>query len=239
MGILLPSLGRVWSGNVRTRMTLDMQAISTALDAYKQDHGSYPAVLANNTGAQVLCRALVAPGVASTSTDHFQNKGDGQDGTGFRTRAGGKVYPPYLPADKFKLVKPDGAPGAPAKADIDVTNVALGDRYGKPILYYPANKQANPATNFVAATGYGAGAGKAYFNANDNIDRLNLANLRRLLGDRDANGAINGSESPAFAGAFLLWSAGPDETFGPRDPARAPGPDNRCDDVANFQRGEY
>ena len=36
-----------------------------------------------------------------------------------------------------------------------------------------------------------------------------------MLGDTNANGHIDGSEQPATTMAYLLWSAGPDEVFGP------------------------
>jgi prepilin-type N-terminal cleavage/methylation domain-containing protein len=254
IGLIFPSLGAVWKGSVRTRMAVDLQAISTALDAYKQDHGGYPPVHSAGTGAHQLCRALIAPAgndLTSANRDGYgkpRTAGDavGLDpNPGFRTRAGGKVYPPYLPPDKFKLVDPAN----PRNPTPDLYTAVIGDRYGNPILYYPALTSANIHSpgGYVAAYSYGAPGNRPMFNANDNNNKLTAEQLRRLLGDKSpgaGDGGINvpgnpPDETPAYTGPFILWSAGSDEVYGLKDPSRPQSSNNRCDDVANFPRTDY
>ena len=250
IGLIFPSLGAVWKGGVRSRMHADLMAIGTALDAYKQDWGDYPRVYLDNKGPEVLTRALIGPGNFGT---------DGLDGPGWRARAGGKVQQPYLAADKFKLVDP----ASPRSPNPNLNIAVLADRYSMPILYYPANLSANIRTpnGFIATarasqTGAAAAGDRPMFNANDNamlsptvgmpIDKLKL-----LMGDWASSGSadtltstskdgkIDPDESARFTGPFLLLSAGPDEQYGFSRTDRMPGPANRCDDVANFQRTEY
>jgi hypothetical protein len=201
-------------------------------------------VYANNKGQEVLTRALIGPGDELT---------DGHAGPGWKARRGGKLQPAYLPADKFKLVDPTN----PRMPNPPLNTAVVGDRYSMPILYYPANPggNVNAASGYVAAAPYASQTEAAVdratpmFNANDNIGRLPELHLRRLLGDKTpspGDGGINvppvdpaNVEAAAFTGPYLLWSAGPDETYGLRDPNQLPGPGNRSDDVANFQRTEY
>jgi type II secretory pathway pseudopilin PulG len=230
IGLIFPSLGAVWKGSVRSRMHADLMAIGTALDAYKQDWGSYPGVFAADRGSAVLTAALIGP------ADETR---DGHRGPGWRSRAGAKVQQPYLQAERFKLVDPAN----PRLPNPDLNVAVIGDRYSNPILYYPAN----PAANIAAAEGYAfavlhTATIRPKFNENDNVARLPAGHLRRLLGDKNGDGAISGAgESAEYTGPFLLWSAGPDEQYGftTPPPLRPPAPNNRCDDVANFQRTEY
>src|SRR5687768_3834571 len=69
-GILLPSVMRAYNSSARAAQAADLQAIATALEAYKQDHRDYPRVLGAPTnpddykgykGAAVLCQALIGP----------------------------------------------------------------------------------------------------------------------------------------------------------------------------------
>ena len=69
-GILLPTVVSALRQSEASRTRADFQAISTGLDAYKQDFGTYPPVDRANTGSAVLVRALVAP------------FGDGKDAAG-------------------------------------------------------------------------------------------------------------------------------------------------------------
>src|SRR4051794_26541730 len=69
VGMLMPSLNRAWKSAVRSSLANDLQAIATALEAYRQDFGDYPRVVKDTsltdpppanrpnpmTGAQVLC----------------------------------------------------------------------------------------------------------------------------------------------------------------------------------------
>ncbi len=84
------------------------------------------------------------------------------------------------------------------------------------------------------------------FNSADNVNVLKTQNLQSMLGDLDQNGKIDpGNATPetaVFVGNYLLWSAGPDENFGPTTAYTAANPPSSrspCDDVANFERGQY
>jgi len=225
MAILLPSVGRAWKIGQRTRMELDIATISQALDIYKQDHGDYPRVYVARYGAWALGRALIGP-----------EDNDGNAGPGFRTKAPvngvpqGRVYGPYLDPAKWKISP----------------SFELLDRYGlQPILYYPANKQSNinQPNGFVAQGDYPSATGTRRlprFNFDDNAGYLAGKTLQVMMGDTNQNGQIDTTEQPAFDGDYLLWSAGPDLTFGPTaDPNKPVSPKNKCDDVANFKRSEY
>src|SRR5438045_609121 len=43
-GILLPAITKAWKKAARTAMANDLQAVASALEAYKQDFGDYPRV---------------------------------------------------------------------------------------------------------------------------------------------------------------------------------------------------
>jgi prepilin-type N-terminal cleavage/methylation domain-containing protein len=240
--LIFPSLSAVWKGSVRTRMTADLQAIGTALEAYRQDHSDYPRIYAAGTGAHQLCRALIAPAgndpVKGPLVDGYGAKRTPTDAIGldpspgFRTRPGGKVYPPYLPADKFKLVDP----ASPRNPNPDVYTAVIGDRYSNPILYYPGNKLAAidklPSSTPTERGGYAAvgdytpqsatstGGIKPMFNANDNVNvnpsgtpirGMPVAKLQILLGEYTVdnsggfvpNTSKNGRIDPGENPAFL------------------------------------
>lgn len=57
-GVLVPMIGRSMRQAKRTRTAADMQAIATALEAFKADHGDYPRVGYPNAGAGTLGRFL-------------------------------------------------------------------------------------------------------------------------------------------------------------------------------------
>jgi len=247
IGIIAPAINKAYTASVRTRMADDIQAIVIALEAYKSQHGDIPRTSPsgetpkadnNNpavrliSGAQILCRAMIGPGPQGQ---------DGADGPGFRTMAAiggvtqGQVYGPYLPPDRFKMVAYPGG-GQPAT---DYVNAAIGDRNGKPILYYPGLTNANPrnANSYVAAASYGAGPTKPMFNGNDNVDAMSILKLQHLLGDISApRGQINGSEQPEFVGEYILLGGGPDQLYGPLNTTDPIGPKNPCDDVTNYPR---
>ena len=79
--------------------------------------------------------------------------------------------------------------------------------------------------------------------ANQRPDVPNV--LALMLGDINMDGKIASPEEPAYEGAYILWSAGPDETFGPPMglPKTSPAPTyqdwvnaaNKSDDVMNFR----
>jgi type II secretory pathway pseudopilin PulG len=247
IGLLLPMGLRAFRQADRARVASELQAIGSALEAYKQDHGFYPdpgadPSVANGSmrGANTLCRALIAPGRAGL---------DGADGPGFQARPGGKVWPAYLSQGQFKVGNLN------ANATIDFTTIALSDyqqvfildRFNKPVLYYRAQGNPNIRTSkgFVAANSAGV---RALYDSSQNVTFLTEANLRAMLGDIsgggpvDANspvapdGMINGTETAAFSGPYILWSAGPNETYGP-DPGDTGNTSaiERCDDVTNFR----
>jgi len=250
---------RAYAKAERARVALELQAIGSALENYKQDHGSYPdpgadpnlpsSTTAPMRGANVLCRALIAPGTALL---------DGADGPGFRTRPGSKVWSAYLPADQFKIGDRNGA-GA-----IDFSNMVLDtynqvfilDRFKKPILYYRAQGNASnirSANGFVANNPSGGVGAKPYYDSTQNAIFLSQLGLRAMLGDVSngspltpfsaisPNGMIDAGETAVYSGPYLLWSAGPDEKYGP-------SPDDagnssvlekvdieKCDDITNFR----
>lgn len=61
-GILLPTLGTAIRAGKRAAIAGQIQSISVALEQYKQEYNDYPRVTVANTGAAVLCKALMSPG---------------------------------------------------------------------------------------------------------------------------------------------------------------------------------
>lgn len=243
LSIATPMISRAWRNGDRARTSADLQAIATALEAYRQDHGDYPEVPPPTSGspleyqgAVTLCRALIGP------ADAAPPNGDGADGPGFRTRGkSGRVYGPYLKPESFSLGNPSTSTTAGTGPDRRPF-FAILDRYNKPILYYRAIGKPNIrlAKGFVWVTA--PPADKPMYNAHDNraVSRLILS---PILGDLNANGMIDGNESPAHEGPFVLWSGGPDETFGVNASAAPPvtGPVDakdleKCDDITNFRQ---
>lgn len=217
MGILLPAINRAYNESVRTKMALDIQAISIALEAYRQDHGDIPRpspsgaavtrsgngalpTAAGWDGAVILCRALLGPG-------NEANDGAGDPanptlpGPGFRTLPPSvtttKVQGPYLSVDRFKLVRPTTAFLAPNPAvPAELNNACLADRNGRPILYYPAIKTADvTSTNgYVAGFNWPSTTIRSMFNSTDNSGVYSVGKLRMLLGDSESdNGAFTGN----------------------------------------------
>lgn len=64
-GILIATLGKAMRSGKRAAIAGQIQAISVALEQYKQEYNDYPRVTVANTGAAVLCKALMAPGPAA------------------------------------------------------------------------------------------------------------------------------------------------------------------------------
>lgn len=285
IGILVPTISVALKKGKRATAAAQLQLIGTALEAYKGDFGDYPRVtdfpalvLAADdnrvlNGAKVLAKALIGPGAENpTGAPPFVNGEDGSDGPGFRIRrlrgpgpdgvAGnaddrlnGKVWGPYLPADKFKLRDPDD----PTNASASPARAAMLDGNDKPILYFPARTpkpDVRVATNFadraeaslfdlndatVGASPPATPVAATYFRHTPETDDVTaMARFRSMLGDANANGRIDGTETPATDGPFLLWMAGGDGQFGPDVAATAspfaPTRDElkACDDVTNF-----
>jgi prepilin-type N-terminal cleavage/methylation domain-containing protein len=169
VGILVPLVTKSIGKAHRVRLQQDLQTISNALEAYKSDFGDYPrpeyggaAFSATDTarpnpptGAEILCRALIGPAPAvdtydTTPTSVIPTQ-DGADGPGFRLRSNqGRVYGPYLAADKFKVyslyASGNGVPGeassnqplAEAGGTFYPLDAVIADIDGNPILYFPA-----------------------------------------------------------------------------------------------------
>lgn len=230
-GLVLPVLVKSHKAANRTRDQADMQAIATAINAYHQEFGDYPRPTDVNPyrGAVILCRAILGPSPESS---------DGADGFGFRVRNDAvnqiksKVSGPYLQPDKWKIGFLTGT---------DWNQVVMLDRYKSPILYYVA---AAGSRNLVLPNAYAATAtppaqspGITTFNFYDNSTLMtDLNRFRQMLGDVDLDGALRAGEK-GISAPFVLWSAGPNETFGPAiDPLTQSVPDRQtsaeeCDDV--------
>ncbi len=216
VGVLVPAVIKAYKGGANARIAGDMQSIAMGLEAYKQDFGDYPRSDSATSGAQILCKALVAPSAASV---------DGADGNGFRLRAGGqgRIYGPYIPVDKFK---------------IDSINFWILDSNGNPILYYPLNRTKPDITTGANYVGTGT---SAWVRSDDNT-QIPEEKLRMMLGDSNSNGSIDGGETAASIIGYLLYSAGPDGLFGPLNvTAASPAGDikkavSKCDDYLNVQK---
>lgn len=227
VGILTPMGMRAYRNSEISRIKMDLQAISAALEAYKQDHNSYPRNIDYTAdpsgdeyrGARLLAWALIGPGDAAV---------DGAEGPGFRTRRmdgtpQGRVYGPYLNIDSFILTS------EPDNPDAGITTVApvMLDKMRQPILYFPASGNKNL---FVGAS---ETPPFPYYNYADNSAAASdLERFAAMLGDQNGDGRIAGNESARTTLPFLLWCAGPDGEFGP---AGTTAQDvDACDDITNF-----
>lgn len=259
IGIAAPMLVRSLTQAKRLRAASDLQAIASALEAYRQDFGDYPRIGAypggltgTPTGAEVLCWALIAPASASL---------DGLDGPGFRVRldAGGqptgRKFGPYLQTESFRIGDP-GYPGDVRYPDNPIVSgpslvpqkLVLLDTFNRPVLYFPGNAAAknfaNPDSYIKVSSPSAAVLSRydAYDNAiylrrgSESDDSQAVMRIAAMLGDTNADGAIDtaSGERAITAEPYLLWSAGPDGLFG----TASGTPDNaelqKADDVTNF-----
>lgn len=269
ISILLPAISKAYNEARRNSDAADLAAISQALDAYRNDFGNYPqvdAAMASNTnnpyrGASILCWALVAPGPQGNPSGNAFGTADGYGdptgqqanlpGPGFRVRGTqGTVHQSYLNLDRFKLAMVSGGIASisvPANGAFDDAHAVILDRFGQPILYFPANRAAVVTSSMNSYVGQGTYTGgttpvnpatSPRYNTNDApINQLfsyNLggtftplqAMLRLMPGvSTQANGSVMQTLDPSGAvnANFLLWSAGPDGKFGGDD------------DVTNFR----
>lgn len=264
VAILLPAVNKAYKTAQRTSMQADLAAISQALDAYRNDFSDYPRpdfyFSQNNpnvaakryAGAVLLCWGLVSPGRQGDGTGNpFGSDGAGDPnsanpqayGPGFRVRGTtGKIYPSYLNLDRFKLgaINAGGNIAPSPVGQYDDNQSVILDRFGKPILYFPANRgvqvsQMNIGTYLGPSPYPGSNQQPtARFNANDaplatlfsfNGNGMNLtgtqAMLRLMPGVNTQSGTgsqtLNTAETTTLP--FLLWSAGPDGQFGSDDDA--------------------
>lgn len=229
IGIAAPMITRAWRAGDRTRTAADLAAIATALEAYRQDHGSYPQVPSQPpaagvpmdfNGARMLCRALIAPGSETGGGALFIPDGKGADaippnpalpGPGFRTRKSPGPDGLLNTADDIvqgtvygPYLKPESFKlGDPSgKNRTEPAFLAILDRYNRPFLYYPANGKPN----IRLARSYAwdrTGAERPLYNALDNqaafAPRQGFA---RMLGDTNADGRIDATASPPEEPAY-------------------------------------
>jgi len=235
VGILTPMVMRSWRNSKRARVSYDFQAIASALEAYHSDFGDYPRVMGAETGAQILCRALIAPGTAAQ---------DGADGPGFRLRGQqGQTYGPYLEPSKFKIGDPANPLVSPPP------NPVLLDIYDSPILYYPTNPgKPDPHVDYTNATDtslvdirdnqsqMGLNSLVVFYHASGDTPANATVRLRAMLGDLDNSGVINAGETAVNVGPYILWSCGPDEVFGPASLTPTQSDVNNCDDITTFKQ---
>lgn len=202
LGIAMPTLILTRRSAEIAKAKADLGAISMALEQYKNDFKDYPRPPTNAMGNRVLARALIAADAAGT---------DGQDGPGFRTITGGKVWGPYLATDKFKL---------------STDNLDILDSFGTAIQYYPRWKSPQGASTLIHNNGTGMFDYRAVSDANSRFY------LQRVLGDENVNNAIDGSEKLKEIPPFLLISAGLDKAFPDQNTVLTKF--GKCDDITNL-----
>lgn len=213
IALLVPMIARAQRSAQATRLAADLQTISVALTAYQTDFGDYPrfsslpsARTASESGPILLAWALVGP-YEKTATGSVPF--DGADGPGFRIRATGRVYGPYLSTDRLRLSTVAGG------------YKLLTDNYDTPILYYPAKPGARPdirntATGDANWFSVASATNAPLFDASYSSAVPTAALLARV---KEAD----------FTGPYLLWSAGVDRTY-----SSGVGSASGKDDVTNI-----
>lgn len=156
---------------------------------------------------------------------------DGVDGPGFKLRR----TDPTTSGDGVVPSNDDLVTGKTYGPYIDIkfpsVGFALRDASDNTILYYVATGRKPDLGTALAAPAangpYVGTTGSAFYDASQNsFDVLPLEAMRMLLGDKNANGAIDAGETAAHTGPYLLWTAGDDGIYGFTS--------NRSDDVTNF-----
>ena len=246
VGILLPVIFSVRRQADRARTADDIVTISHALEAYNQDWGDYPRWQTNPQSGSYFGSGLLGFAL-------LHSNGNATPAFGFRARpsSGAGQYYTYLPTDRFQMSGTE----------------QIYDRNGLPFLYAVARKPApdltvantaTPAnqpylvTSPVALYTFWSGGGSG----TSDVGQFGISGdtgtppapavapswaalrMQMLLGDLNGNGIIDNGETPAAAGPYILWAAGPDKYFGfPNDnPSTAPALWElaKCDDVTNF-----
>ncbi|HEY8665344.1 MAG TPA: prepilin-type N-terminal cleavage/methylation domain-containing protein [Tepidisphaeraceae bacterium] len=161
--ILLPTITRAWRSSMRARARMDMETISVAIEAYRNDFNAYPTPVTAGTAQQVLVQALIGPGGVSGPA------ADGFAGPGFRVRPGGRVWGPYLPPDKVRLRDPLNRQNASPAFD----RMAIFDAFDRAILYFPAHGKSDKIKQ---ANGYMTNATTALYNPKG-LPKNNLFNF--------------------------------------------------------------
>lgn len=174
-GIALPALIKAYSHSEKSKGRADLNTIAVCLEAYKQDYGDYPRLPTDpvtgnpvaNTGAAILCKALVGPGNAITAAPVWSgsptvyNPGDMVVDSGVTylcivtiPTTGGSAYAPtsnttyWVRFDDIDgLDGPGWRPRQGAKVQaaylqmerFKLRDMAICNRDNQIILYYPAN----------------------------------------------------------------------------------------------------
>lgn len=171
---------------------------------------------------------------------------DGHDGPGIGGK-GGRVFGPYLQTgDQIKV------------GDVTKYGPVLLDVNNMPVLYYAAavkkpdiTKQGSGgrANGYISDYSSSANSKTALWDSNDNLDffrwtgtdtqTLAYNRFAVMMGDRNRNGYIdNGETAKAIDKEYILWMAGPDQTYGPEtiptDAVELEKAIEDCDDVTSF-----
>jgi type II secretory pathway pseudopilin PulG len=220
-GMTVAIVGKAYRTGRSSRVRADFNAIAIALGQYANDFkGAYPMSFDPNTGKanqfndHVLARALIGPG---PGTGPDPNLADGADGPGFRVVTNGKVYPPYLAADKFKVAVVIASDGRDQRA-----NWELLDIFGNPIAYLPKRGKGPTLLNHVSGNAdalydmwdlvaLADGEDGAWSSTDALRAKLMAQCVAAALGDGvDFNNQIGPGEALRHDGPFILISAGPD-----------------------------
>jgi prepilin-type N-terminal cleavage/methylation domain-containing protein len=236
--IALAAVTRAKRAAILARVRGDFQAIANALDQYKADFGEYPGQsLPPGTDrykqdTHMLARALIGPGAAASATgkgvDAHGLHADGADGPGFRAAVGGKIWPAYLSAEKFKVQSTWGPDNVAGTSD-DTGRTDILDYWGNPIEYLPRRgEKVNPGVGPILGD-------RGIYDTRDGID-LPSNTLLAVLGDANLNNKIDKGETLRYSGPFILASPGPDGKYvnvgGAGDSLKV----ERTDDIYSFER---
>ena len=220
-------------------------------------------------GARLLCRALIGPGGAGQLSNGNSTAGpgdDGYDGPGFRARRnvmngvlGGRVYGPYLQADKWKLEYDPSSTYSTSTMSGAMADAKLLDHNGNPVLYFPASVGPSAVTQqfgFVypvnpMTTAVGSSIPRPLYNAyDDQTDTTPSAagrtfllahDMQFIMGDRGPgnmpNGKLDAGETATATLPYLLWTPGPTGKYGLQPDTTGLTtipPGEKCDAICNF-----
>jgi len=255
VGILVPTVMSARRQADKNAARMELQTIAMALDAYRADFGDYPHPPTNERRYRVLAWALIGPyGETTGAANPFSPKvpptlTDGADGPGFRTvfdtttKKGGKVWGPYLPPDKFRLVSTDTPD--PLNLQWDIM-----DRYGSPIEYFPRWRNYKPGQGMhlfgMDVSNNPPDAASANTSVYDyqqqwqssptsspNPRYPGVNYLRKAMGDDNLNDVIDGAETAKEMPPFLLISRGQYRTYSTDNDIQTKFA--KCDEITNLQ----
>jgi prepilin-type N-terminal cleavage/methylation domain-containing protein len=197
VALLVPFLSRAFRKGGEYRTQADLNSIAMALEAYRHDFGDIPRTSGPNTGAAILCKALIGPyGATATALPVYDGSRSYKPGEcvsvgseqylALQNSTGAATTDPLFWA---KFDPRDGADGPGFKVrtgaavsgpymDPSKTRVQgsfILDSLGRPILYFPARPgrinvtQSTPLPMYVDRY-YGSPNPAALFNADDNFE---------------------------------------------------------------------